>query len=107
MDSEHRPKFLGGRGSDGTSPTFAKKTPATVPRFRLVKSDSVLDYRAHNQYILSGFRPDADTSLTHALFYLHGQSFNIWSHLAGTIIFVLPRLVAPIIPTAPLLSAAL
>lgn len=76
--------------------------------FRLVKSDKVLAYRAHNQHILTGFRPDNDTSLVNALFRLHGQSFNIWSHLAGTIIFVIPRIVLdPSIAGAPWMSLAL
>ena len=81
---------------------------ADVKPFRLVNSDKILAYRAHNRYILSGHRPDNDTNLVHALFRLHGQSFNIWSHLAGTFIFVIPRVVSdPSIAGAPWLSVAL
>ena len=81
---------------------------ADVKPFRLVNCDKILAYRAHNRYILSGHRPDNDTNLVHALFRLHGQSFNIWSHLAGTFIFVIPRVVSDhSIAGAPWLSVAL
>ena len=90
-------RLRGGRPQEAPKP----------PPLRLVNSDKVLSYRAHSPYVLWGFRPDNDTSITHALFRLHNESFNIWSHLAGTIIFVLPRIIGPGVEGAPWLSAAL
>lgn len=77
------------------------------PLVRLVSSKEVLTYRAHNKWILNGFRQDDDTSIVTALFRVHGQTFNIWSHLAGTVLFVVPHLLSPSIPGAPWISEAL
>ena len=85
----------------GGRPSKEELDIPSPPPFKRVKSEDVLHYRAHNAHRLAGFREDYDTSLTNALLRLHGETFNIWSHLAGSFLFVIPRLVAPPIETAP------
>lgn len=78
--------------------------PKWIP---LVKRDSVAAHRGSNKYLLSGFRACGDNSWSSALFRLHGQTVNIWSHLAGASIFVLPGLFAPSHAHAPWMTLVL
>ena len=71
----------------------------------LVMRDKVFAYRAHNPYLLKGFRQNHDTSLGSALLRFHAQTFNIWSHLAGTFAFVVPHLFVPEVAGYPSLTA--
>lgn len=70
---------------------------------QLVKFADVPSYRATNRYLLTGYRQQDDTSVRTALFRLHGETVNIWSHLAGSVL-LLPCVLGDTYAHAPWLS---
>jgi adiponectin receptor len=51
-------------------------------------------WQQDNHYIISGYRPASNSYLTsfHSLFYLHNESVNIYTHLLGSLAFLLTSL---------------
>jgi len=70
---------------------------------RLVKFEDVPPHRATNVYLLTGYRRQNDMSLRTALFRVHTETVNIWSHLAGSLL-LLPCLFGAAYSHAPWLS---
>lgn len=64
-------------------------------KFLLLSIDKCPEYFKDNRYILTGYRPPGLRLICYlkSIFFSHNETFNIWSHLYGAIlyIFLLPR----------------
>lgn len=59
---------------------------AAMPLYRI---DQVPEYLRDNQYILASYRAYYSTpKCLQSLFYLHNETFNIWTHLLGGVLFI-------------------
>merc|ERR1712051_368359 len=65
---------------NGSEPASAKLYDR---RIELVHQLSVAPDRRLSPWILSSYRPDGCASVWVALFQLHNQTVNIWSHVLG------------------------
>lgn len=78
-----------------TSPGAAINSPhAAEPKARtplLVAWDDLPPWQQDNHFIRSGYRVGSNSyaSCLASLFYVHNESVNIWSHLAGAVLFPL------------------
>lgn len=52
--------------------------------------DEAPKHSQDNEYILRGYRVNFNTTkrILKSLFMLHNESMNVWSHLAGMIVFI-------------------
>ena len=73
---------------------------------QLVRQGAVMQHRwtdSAKTFVLSGYRSDNCYSLSVALFRVHNETFNIWSHILG-FIFVASCIFRPHAPMCPRLS---
>ena len=58
---------------------------------RLLNIDQCPEYFKDNRYILSGYRPPflRVNDCLKSMFSIHNDTFNIWSHLSGAILFLI------------------
>ncbi|KAL6810373.1 mPR-like GPCR protein [Trichoderma sp. SZMC 28015] len=74
--------------------TTIKQAERKVEQKLLLLWDDLPSWRRDNAFIRSGYRPirPSYAESARSLFYLHNESVNIWSHLAGAIVTILTAL---------------
>ncbi|KAH9578247.1 AdipoR/hemolysin-III-related [Trypanosoma melophagium] len=59
------------------------------PDLPLYTFDQIPEHLADNRYIISGYRVNYTTHMClRSIFSLHNETFNIWTHLIGYVIFI-------------------
>ena len=72
----------------GVSTSPVRKLKEKVEEALVLSWDDIPHWRRDNTFLLTGYRQSRDSYLhsLKALFYLHNESVNIWTHLSGAII---------------------
>ena len=74
---------------DSMDSTLSQLIPACVPRWMVVSFDTLPSWLRHNKYLIHGHRPPMPSfsKCFGTMFRLHTETWNIWTHLVGVVIF--------------------